>query len=337
MASRARAFNLSGGSSGGGALPWWKVWLNVSLLQFASKDLEALYEQYLAGSTNPWTLVFSAHVLMGWAMFGQKLLVTPSELRAYLPAAWPIGVFLPAMMACLLAIIFLKPVFYAQHRRALHTGVLCGILPTIGIAQAVLLWMRLANRAARAGGPPSWMQQLQSFTTENFYFTIMWVGVLAFPVGQATGIAIATAILLADMAKNSHLCGLPLWGEGAVTLSPRVLAWTKTASFWLVKFGEPDLGLRGGSLSLPCPAVLAFWQMVGWWMACHAVFAADIVRRRAFLRTHAALVHLGPAHQAAAMSWPFGRATSVIRLASTSIALSYFASALWSIALLAFQ
>lgn len=328
--------NSSSVSSGAAALPWWKAWLAVSLLQFASGDLEGLYEQYLTSSVSPWTLAHSAHALVGWTMFAHKLVTTPPELREHLPAAWPIGFLVPVMMGIFLSIIFIKPEFYAKHRRALHTGMLCGIVLTLSVAQRVLLWMRLFNN--NRTGMTSWVQLLQSFTTENLYFTLMWIVVVAFPAGQAPCIAIVTAGLLSDMARNTTVCNLPMLGDSTITMSPRLLAWTHTASFWVSLFGPPYplVKVADKAASLPCSAVLAFWQVVGWWLACHAVVAADILRRRAFLQSHAALAHLGPAYQAAAKHWPFGSGSKTATIIVMSLALTYYSAFMWSIALQAF-
>eukprot|EP00884_Botryococcus_braunii_P013292 jgi/Botrbrau1/21964/Bobra.0249s0087.1 len=314
------------------SVPWWKAWLTISIFRFASGELEGLYEHYIASTVNLWTLAHSGHVIMGWIVFTQKLMTAPRKLRAYVPAAWPIAFLHPLQAGILILIILFKPAFYNQHRQALHAGVICVFMTTFRMARAVVLWMRLAN----AKGVQSWMQQLQSFTVENFYFTIMWVLQVAYPVAQVPAIVLATVYMLSEMASNTHLCSLPQWRDNIsviATVSPRVLAWTRTASSWISGLGHPDLAAKAMSMELSCPAALGFWQVVGWWLACHAAFAAEVFRRRAFLRTHAALAHLGPAHLEAAMKWPFGRSSMLLRMIITSLALSCYASVFWSIIL----
>jgi hypothetical protein len=64
-------------------------------------------------------------------------------------------------------------------------------------------------------------------------------------------------------------------------------------------------GGRTAAPALSCPAVLGFWQVLGWLVACLMVFVAELLRWRAFLRSAAATAFLGPAWAASALKWPF--------------------------------
>lgn len=75
-------------------------------------------------------------------------------------------------------------------------------------------------------------------------------------------------------------------------------------------------------------------QVIGWWMACHLVFAAEIARRRAFLRTTTAQNVVGPRFLASALNWPFGRVVKVLEIGLVSVAISCLACVIWMAALI---
>jgi hypothetical protein len=62
-----------------------------------------------------------------------------------------------------------------------------------------------------------------------------------------------------------------------------------------------------------------------------AVFAAEVIRRRTFLRTNAVLTRLGPGLATAALHWPFGRAMQVLRCLYLFLLLSILHSAIWGL------
>lgn len=75
-------------------------------------------------------------------------------------------------------------------------------------------------------------------------------------------------------------------------------------------------------------------QVMGWWVACHLVFVAEIANRQAFLRTTPARNLVGPAHLASALNWPFGRFAKVLDIAFASLAISSCACVIWLAVLL---
>jgi hypothetical protein len=214
-----------------------------------------------------------------------------------------------------------------------HVGIMVVFILTFRAARVLMLWMRLGGNKVGVLSTMSW---LQAFSVENVYFALIWLITLAYPIGQVPAIVLTTVYMLTEMASNVYICSFPQWADSLVTMSPELLAWTTTASHWLSSIGQPLLIIKDWSTPLSCPAALAFWQLVGWWYACQFIFVADIIRRRAFLRTHAARMHLGRAHEAARLSWPFGWLHMMQTIVVITVALFLSASTIWSIALRAF-
>jgi hypothetical protein len=82
-----------------------------------------------------------------------------------------------------------------------------------------------------------------------------------------------------------------------------------------------------------CPAAFGLWQVVGSWLACMTVYAADLARRRAFLRTKKAASLLGPQYAAAALRWPFGRTSVVVDCLLLLLLVSLAHCVIWAITL----
>eukprot|EP00884_Botryococcus_braunii_P019384 jgi/Botrbrau1/6129/Bobra.331_2s0024.1 len=257
--------------------PWWKTCLTFSPFSFASSELERLYEKYLADSPSLWTWVHSLHILMGWIMLIQKYVTASKEIQDLLPPVWFLGLIHPLNAAALLYLLLFKPGVHAKHRQAIYAGIMLTFIFTFRAARVVVLWMRLVNNKA---GIQSWVQQLQTFFVENLYFALIWMIVLAYPLNQVPAVILTTLYMLAEMAGNSYICSLPVWGESSVTMSPRVLAWSQAASSWISGLVQPYLEISDARTALSCPAALSLWQLVGWCFACHVIFAADIMRRR---------------------------------------------------------
>lgn len=55
-----------------------------------------------------------------------------------------------------------------------------------------------------------------------------------------------------------------------------------------------------------CPEVLALWEVLGSLLAVLVMGMAEIIRRRAFLRTQEVQARLGRRRAAEALHWPWG-------------------------------
>lgn len=70
-----------------------------------------------------------------------------------------------------------------------------------------------------------------------------------------------------------------------------------------------------------CPAAISYWQILGWWTACHFAYTAEVLWRQTFLRTTPARRFFGRTHEAAAQ-WPFDDVAKIAALVLTSCCIS---------------
>eukprot|EP00884_Botryococcus_braunii_P006291 jgi/Botrbrau1/15663/Bobra.4_1s0047.1 len=134
------------------------------------------------------------------------------------------------------------------------------------------------------------------------------------------------------MSANAALCDSP-FGRSLVTMRPPYLTAARGASVWLSDIAGPLVGGHASDPVLSCPAALGVWEVVGWLVACLTVLVADILRRRAFLRTPEVQAYLGPSYVAGALKWPFATSVKVQRCALGLFVLLYASSLLWNTAL----
>lgn len=296
--------------------------------KFFSSVLEQNYQQHVAPKLNWWTLFTMAHILVGWCVFGITYFRATPEMKALAPPVWT-GMLAPITAATVAAVLLLCPTFFAQHRVSLGVVTACILAMAFRDCRAVLLWMEAINAAP---GPKTWSQTLHAFFVENSFLVIGPIKMMGANLGQDLTFVIFTLALLLDLSCNRYICGLPFVGSKLVTMSPQLLKFTPPIIGWLRGVDEPHVGAMVVSRDITCHVALGFWQIAGWWILCHVAVAADILRRRAFLRTPAAQEYLGPEHHVAALRWPFRDAYKTLKVMLMSIGISY-ASVLWFLAL----
>jgi hypothetical protein len=244
-----------------------------------------------------------------------------------------VGLLQVVLLTAHLCAILLKPMFYAKHQRTIKPLLMACVMLTGPFAAETLSWIKFAS--AKKGAPHlSWLQGLQLFASENPLVSSMWFLALALTSGQVPDLAILTGSLIQYLLSSRSFCESPLWGQSPVSMSPAYLAAAQMASVGVASVGVPFASGNTPGHVMSCPAVLGFWGLVGWWLACLAVLLAEIMRRRAFLQTHEALSFLGPDYADAALLWPFASPKKIKRCRMTFCLLCYSASLIWNTALL---
>eukprot|EP00884_Botryococcus_braunii_P006316 jgi/Botrbrau1/15686/Bobra.4_1s0064.1 len=313
---------------GNGKKAWWEAWLELSAFSFAAPDLEGRFQRYVTKSFNICTLLIAAHIFTGWAFFVHKLFTVSGEMRALLHPSWPEGLLHPLLALLVLGLMFGAPAVYQKHQRLIHALVKVALISTFRSTRGLLLWMKDVEAKE---GPRSWISLVQLFFVENFFLSMVWFGVLAFPSGQVADLVLITVMLMLDMRHNRDFCASLRPGKELASTTPQLHGVTRRAIVWVRNVGGPSLGAHASSPAITCPMALGFWQLVGWLLACVAVCAGDVMRRRAFLRTHEARVQLGRAWEVEALFWPFGSAGLIYQKASLALVfLILGVSLLWS-------
>eukprot|EP00884_Botryococcus_braunii_P019134 jgi/Botrbrau1/5904/Bobra.0366s0082.1 len=316
-----------------GGLPaetWLEKFLRFSVFAFASPTLESRFHQYSANSINLWTALFCIKVLVGWLLFVGRFFAFPAE-RAHLPPDWALALTQPLVSAAILGAMLLMPEFFRKHQRGIRALTICFIPLTSRQARAALLWMRSIESTSDAHTA---MQMLRFFSVENVHLLAALDIVVAFPVGQIPDLLLTTLRVLVVMADNQYICGLPRLAENLVTMTPGLLSAKEAGSMVLRNIGVVSLGITPQTDKLSCPAAFGFFQLLGGVFACVLVFVADVLRRRAFLRTPETLAYLGPGYKAAALNWPF-RSTYVLYkgILTGTVAVCLLTSLVWNNAL----
>lgn len=248
----------------------------------------------MAGISKWWTLTGQLFILIGWSVLGAAYISVPGGLRAQLPPTWPVGLVQLIMAATNLALLLKAPSFYTQHPVSINACVMVLVLLTFPDSHAALLWKMSLERPS--GIEPT-VRFLPSFASENAYLSLMWLSVLMGDVGKIFGLAITTLWLFLALASNKFICGLPYTGHKLVSMSPQILKVVWPIAQFVQSVGDAYAGAISGPPGLSydprasqaCPVVLGIWQVLGWCIACHVIFGVDILRRRAFLRTAAAM------------------------------------------------
>eukprot|EP00884_Botryococcus_braunii_P000808 jgi/Botrbrau1/10728/Bobra.357_1s0029.1 len=312
--------------------------LGFSPFAFADAELEALYRAYVSKSLNPWMLGCTGTMITGWMLFISKFARAQWEPVEFSPPLelWLVGLEHIALLGSNLYALLLKPALYTKHQHAIKPLVMLCLMLTFPYGREILLWMRSASSKSRAS-IPSALQQLQMFALENVLISTMWFLGLAFSSGPVPDLAILTVSLIPFVASNRAICDSPQWGQSLVSMSPAYLSGAHAASVWVAEVGAPFFGGYSSSRTMSCPAVLGFWALVGWWMACVALSGAEISRRRAFLRTNEALASVGPAYAAAALRWPFESLEKGKRCFMAFLVLCYATSLIWNTAFPLFE
>jgi hypothetical protein len=308
--------------------------LSFSTFAFADPELEALFRTYEPKQLTAWMLVCTGTIITGWLLFVIKA-PSATEQSGFSPSLelYGVGLLHVLVLTAHLCAILLTPVFYAKHQRTIKPLLMACIMLTSPFAMETLFWIKFAS--ANRGTPRlSWLQGLHLFASENPLLSTMWYLALGFTSGQVPDLAIFTASLIRYFVCTRSLCESPLWGQSLVSMSPAYLAAAQVASVGVASVGVPYISGYTPGHVMSCPAVLGFWALVGWWVACLAVLLAEVMRRRAFLQTHEALSFLGPAYTAAALQWPFASFEKIMRCYMIFCLLYYSASLIWNTALL---
>eukprot|EP00884_Botryococcus_braunii_P006304 jgi/Botrbrau1/15675/Bobra.4_1s0055.3 len=326
---------ISGDQSSSGGHGWdLQSVLRFSIFAFADPELEALFQSYESKQLSAWMLVNTGTIITGWLLFVIKVSkATEQSGFSPSPALYGVGLLHVLVLTAHLCAILLKPVFYAKHQRTIKSLLMACLMFSCSYAWETLFWIKFVS--AKRGAPRlSWLQGLQLFASENPLVSTMWILALGFTSGQVPDLAIITGSLMLYFISTRSFCESPLWGQSLVSMSPAYLAAAHMASLGVASVGGPYVSGYTPGHVMSCPAVLGFWALVGWWVACLAGLVAEVLRRRAFLQTHEALSFLGPAYAAAALQWPFASSEKIMRCIMIFCLLSYSASLIWNTALL---
>lgn len=307
----------------------------MSIFAFASPALEDAFQEYAANKPNPWALLHPSLILISFLRFPIKYCFAEEQLRAAVPASVPIWLVAHACACTIIpAIMRWKPGMYSVNRRTFHACYMVFVALTFNAVRVVVLWMHVVG----ASGPKSWEQSPNFFFVQNFHAATAWLFHLAYPVGQFPDIILATVILFRAFAFNRSMCELPLFANQTVRTLSMVMSSLKPASNGLqtlsnvmLFLADPAMALQGLQPVVSYPAISSLWQVVGWWVACHTTFAADLCRRRAFLRTSAALTRIdpGPDLHWVALKWPFQSNMRLLAMFMASFGITFYASMFW--------
>eukprot|EP00884_Botryococcus_braunii_P018273 jgi/Botrbrau1/5129/Bobra.0172s0001.1 len=295
---------------------------------FACPQLEAAFQAYTAEGLNVWTWVCHLIILTGWLKIFYKLLMgTGGDVSTWrIPLlVGAVCQLLPTLLGIVLHLFW--PTQLSKHHRAVNTLSLLGGVLAAPALRELLMWI------SRSGTVPT-HAMLRDFADENLFLIVMWLRAAGFPVGTRRHVAILLGGLLLSLASNGAFCDSLMSRTTPATLSARPLAAAQLISDALLELGAPFYAPRANPARIiSCPAAMAVWQVVGSLVAGVTVYLAEVSRRRAFLRTNAALTRLGPDSTAAALEWPFGRASMVLNCVFLMLLLSIVHAIIWAMAL----
>lgn len=275
-------------------------WRSRSAIAFSCAELEALFLVY-----DTTTIKFLAFLgpLLTLALYGVLLQLMHGKGAPYRSLLPPLALpvlfhLLPA--ATVLALLIFKPAFYRKYRRAISFGFGSCFTVAFRDVRKIQLWLRLADPAPQG----SLAATLQGFTTENVYITIMWLCVAGHPSGPLFDLILMGTLLVRGIAGNAEICASPLWPAQPITLASGTTTLAKSVTGGVSGAIFPFFHVKLGRL-MTCPGALAFWQVVGCWLALVVSGILEMSRRRAFLRTREAREWLGPELACAGLRWPF--------------------------------
>jgi hypothetical protein len=305
--------------------PILQAWLNFSIFAFNSPELEALFTNFSSGLLNSWTLVSTAALLMGWITFVHKNIMNRHDAADLPPHLLSVCAAHLAVFGAVFAVMLFKPELHFKHRRAIHAALRILLSTTYPFGWFMVLWMRSVRPPV---GPRSLLQGLNMLSVENMFITSVLID-LGYSCGQIPDLLLNTLHMVMAMMSNRAVCASPRWGKSMVTMSPVLLTGAEAGSRWLHSIGAsvPAGCAAGGTLT--CPAALAFWQVVGWFVGGVTVFVTDVLRRRMFLRSIEVQAYLGPRHAAAALQWPFQSLKQVQTCVVAVLFLCYASSLIW--------
>lgn len=209
-----------------------------------------------------WTLVNIGHCVVGWTCFCYKYLAAPQDQRALLLDRWYLGGLPMVTALASLGLLLLCPSLYRKHRRALHALHILVLIASFRYSRDMLLWYQQLEGPSAA----SLAQRVQLLASENFFGSLIWLLVLAYPVGRVSDLALATLFLLEEIMANPLICSAAgrLRLEGLATMSPEPLRVVEAVTGWIRGTPAGTLGgIAGATLPriVTCPLALAFWQV----------------------------------------------------------------------------
>lgn len=291
--------------------PIWQRLFRKSIFQFASPDLEGGYQMYLSKHAGEYLLAFVPMFTIGWLQTLSCVAVSGYRGGFNAPPGFlhSVALFLTPVVL-LMAFYFLHPKAYAQHWRGINVAFMMVHVFSTNSFQMLCMWQQACiAKGICCFGERFSANWFQTSATENAFLCIICLHLFKFSAGQAPDILFSTPGLVLSLASNKSLCESPLWGPERVTLSAPLVSVPQKGSAFLLALLVPD-SIAGLWLPktdrLSCPAVLGFWQVVGWCLACLLIVGREIVSRRAYLKT--AGPHFGPQFSERAAAWPFGNA-----------------------------
>eukprot|EP00884_Botryococcus_braunii_P015447 jgi/Botrbrau1/2586/Bobra.145_1s0014.1 len=315
--------------------PIWERYLSRSMFGFASPDLEAGYQKYLANRIRVYWLLFSPMFCMGWMAVFYRTSASLAGGESSLPAGLMASVvlfFLPTLWVY--ALICLWPSYYKSHWRGI--GCLWMTIHIFAIVpfQKVCIW-QLVCSAKGLCGEMARESVYKEFAVENFYLTTVFFRIVIFSAGPVPDLLFITLSLFISLSGNGSLC--TFIDREWVSLSAPMLSVVQKGSSWLLGMLPPH-GFWASQISpaeLSCPAVLGFWQVAGWWFGCVLMVLHELRSRKLYLKSAGS--HLGPEMALMAAWWPVGNAKLVHNLICIAFALCSAPLMLWVIALSSLQ
>lgn len=280
-----------------GLLNKWKAWCTSSTLSFACPQLEDEFQGYQARARNILTCICMLLRVSGYVSLAMLLYNDGMAHRHMLPSlTLPLLCHLtPGIVT--LALLCFAPNFYGDHVWAIHIVSTVADCCALYQLRELLLWRRLIESTPN----PSFLHQVRNFASENMYFCTAWF------VNAPNHVARLSVLgtLLVSIAGNPAICTSPLWQQPSVTLSSGPLVAAQAISAVLMEAAEPVYHARNRS-QYSCPTLLAVWQILGSLLALLVISVAEIMGRRAFLRTPHVQARLEPGPAAEALHWPWG-------------------------------
>jgi hypothetical protein len=307
--------------------------LRRSFLAFASPALEQQYQAFVASQVSGYVAVMSAIILMAWVTISSRLLAGLRAGSLVPPAGLPTAVLLNCLpTAALFVLAVRKSKLYPKHWRLVHLLFLCTQVIVLESIQELVIWMQFCRPEGQCSASDlTSLMRFRTFTTENFFFTAVWSRAVVYTSGQAVDVCFATGGLLLSLLNNERMCASRLWVHPRVSQSPLLMGVAQRGSKWLfgilsVNGMPPPFGPPG---ELSCPAVRAFWQILGWWQFCLLLVLREVLSRRAFLHSPSVLQKLGPSLAASAKRWPFGSPLMVQKLVCIIAFACFAAAVMW--------
>lgn len=319
-------------------VPWWDRMLRKSFMQFNCPNLESEYQAHVAEQRWIYVFAFSIPFITAWvravATIGLvEALLLDLGLTELGPGVLPSMILFVLPLLALMAFIWARGKAYAKNWRLINAVIMTLLVLSHHPNHQVVLWndavLTTAKPPSAAPSPPSRFS-LRSFANENHYFMFIYLRDFIFPTGLASDIAFNVLGLAVAMAGNKALCASSLFGAHPATTAPVARHVAQAGCTGLLSLMSAH-NVFATCPASSCPAVMAFWQVLGCAVACLLVIVGEIISRRKFLRL--AVVRLGPSLAGPAARWPLGSPKLVHNLICAVSAVVLASSVLMALAL----